>query len=130
MRILIVEDEAITAMHLEAVLEELGHDVCAIEATGEGAITAAARHLPDLVLMDVRLAGRMDGIAAAATIRNGYGIPSLIVTAFVDPGTRQRLSDCLPLGVISKPYSVNEIRQTLAGLVPPRPSPVDQARLS
>jgi len=117
MRLLIVEDEAITALHLEALLQDLGHQVCAVEATGEGAIRAAERHQPDLVLMDVRLAGQLDGISAAARIRNQYGIPSLLVTAYTDPGTQARARECEALGLIPKPYTTRQVERTLAGVL-------------
>lgn len=113
MRLLIVEDEAITALHLEAVLTGLGHEVCALEATGEGAIASAEAHRPDLVLMDVRLAGKLDGIAAAERIRRAFGIPSLLVTAFADPRTQERARDAEALGTISKPYTNRQIEQTI-----------------
>lgn len=114
MRLLIVEDEAITALHLEAVLTGLGHEVCAVEATGEGAIASAGQHRPDLVLMDVRLAGKLDGITAAERIRRAFGIPSLLVTAFTDPTTQERARDAEALGTIPKPYTSRQIEQTIS----------------
>lgn len=114
MRLLIVEDEAITAMHLEAVLTGLGHDVCAVEATGEGAILRAEALRPDLILMDVRLAGKLDGITAADEIRRRFGIPSLLVTAFSDPRTAARARDAEALGTIPKPYTTRQIERTIS----------------
>lgn len=113
-RVLIVEDEAITALHLESLVSQLGYEVCSVEATGEGAIAAAAAHKPDLVLMDVRLAGELDGIAAAMRIRREFGIPSLLVTAYTDPGTRERAKTCDSIGMLSKPYTARQVERMLA----------------
>ena len=65
MRVLIVEDEALIGMHLAMLVAELGHDVCAIVASAGAAITQAAAHNPDVVLMDIRLAEGSSGIDAA-----------------------------------------------------------------
>lgn len=114
MRVLIVEDEAITALHLESLVSQLGYEVCSVEATGEGAVAAAAAHKPDLVLMDVRLAGELDGIAAACQIRRQFGIPSLLVTAYTDDRTKQRAEHCKTMGMLSKPYTANQVERMLA----------------
>ncbi|WP_119678571.1 response regulator [Indioceanicola profundi] len=110
-RLIVVEDEAITALHLETLLAELGYQVCSVEATGEGAIAAAARHNPDLVLMDVRLAGQLDGLAAAHHIRSTYGIPSLLMTAFNDPGTVAKAKASGTIGFIPKPYTARQVEK-------------------
>lgn len=112
-RLVVVEDEAITALHLETMLAELGYQVCSVEATGEGAIAAAERHNPDLVLMDVRLAGKLDGLTAAEHIRRHYGIPSLLITAFSDPGTLARAEDCGTIGLLPKPYTPRQVERSV-----------------
>lgn len=129
-RLMVVEDEAITALHLEMLLAELGYQVCSVEATGEGAIAAAARYHPDLVLMDIRLAGELDGLSAAGHIRRTYGIPSLLLTAFSDPGTEARAEACGTLGLLSKPYTprqverrVREALEAISGALPPENAP-------
>jgi len=112
--VLIVEDEAITALGLELTVRSLGYEVCGIVASGEDAVAAAGDHRPDLVLMDVRLSGEMDGIAAAAAIRREYGIPSLLVTAFSDPQTYERARECRSVGLLAKPYTASQVERTLA----------------
>ena len=74
MKILIVEDEAIIFMHLEMLVEEFGHKVCAIATTARMAIAYAATHRPDLALMDIRLAEGSSGIDAAREIHGRHGI--------------------------------------------------------
>lgn len=113
LRVVIAEDEAITALHLRALIADLGHRVCAVEATADGAIASAARHHPDVVLMDIRLAGGGDGVTAACRIRRQHGIRSLFVTADTDAHTRERLQHAEPLGVLDKPYTPQAIARAL-----------------
>ena len=68
-RVLIAEDELLVAWHLESLVREQSHEVCGLVPDGDGAVEQAADLNADLVLMDVRLAGRMDGIEAARVIR-------------------------------------------------------------
>jgi CheY-like chemotaxis protein len=89
-RILIVEDEIILAMDMRARLTNLGYSVVSIADTGAAAITAAEQHQPDLILMDIRLYGGMDGIAAALEIRRHHDIPVIFMSAYTDEETLQR----------------------------------------
>ena len=86
-RILLVEDEAVTAMDLKTSLINLGYEVPATAAKGEAAIRLAAELQPDLVLMDITLAGSMNGIQAADVIRKASGIPVIFLTAHSDNET-------------------------------------------
>lgn len=113
LRVMIAEDEALTALHLQALVADLGHRVCAVEATADGAVASAGRHHPDMVLMDIRLAGGGDGVNAACRIRRQHGIRSLFVTADTDAHTRERLRDAEPLGVLDKPYTSQEVARAL-----------------
>ena len=83
-KILIVEDEAIIAMEIENQLQGLGYEVTSIVDTGEKAIKKAEEDKPDLMLMDIRIKGEMDGIEAAEEIRNRFGIPVVFSTAYLD----------------------------------------------
>jgi len=80
-RILITEDEQIVAEDLKMTLETMGYTVVGIASSGERAIELADGEKPDLILMDIMLAGKMDGIAAAHTIRSRHDIPVIYVTA-------------------------------------------------
>ncbi len=79
--ILIVEDEAIIAEDLAGKIRNMGYEVAGRTATGEEGLELARQHMPDLVLMDIRLAGAMDGIEAAQRIQNECKLPVLILTA-------------------------------------------------
>jgi len=108
-RLLIVEDEAIVARDLQGRLKRLGYQVCAIVASGAGAIEAASQHRPDLVLMDIVLKGDMDGIEAAEVIGRDYEIPTVFLTAYADQQTLQRAKLTVPLGYIVKPFTEREL---------------------
>jgi CheY-like chemotaxis protein len=108
--ILIVEDEMISALHLEQILIGLGYGVCATAASAPEAVQAAEDHRPDLVLMDIRLAGGTDGITAATEIRARLDIPSLFVTGHADSQTIERAQAANHIGFINKPYRAVDIQ--------------------
>ena len=112
-RILIVEDEAIPAMLLEEMVEDLGFIVCGKAVSGPGAVMAAEDYRPDLILMDIRLAQGTDGIEAAVEIRQRMGIPSLFMSAFSDKGTMARAEAAQPVGFVGKPYDETRLRIAL-----------------
>jgi len=102
-RMLIVEDESIVAQDLRYKLLAWGYQVAGIASSGEEAVRVAAELRPDLVLMDVRLPGRVDGIQAARAIGSRHNIPVIYLTAFSDDETLQRAKDSEPFGYITKP---------------------------
>ena len=108
-RILVVEDDNIIVMELEDRLQRLGYTVCATMASGEEALEKAEEMHPDLVLMDIRLKGAMDGIEAAAAIRARFDIPAVYVTAYADKDTLQRAKITEPYGYIIKPFEEREL---------------------
>lgn len=107
--ILIVEDEAVVAADLAGKLERAGYRVVGIASDGEEALETAAAQLPDLVLMDIRLAGQMDGIETAERIREARSIPVIYLTAHSDASTLQRASMTEPFGYILKPFDERDI---------------------
>ncbi|MDA0346757.1 MAG: response regulator [Verrucomicrobia bacterium] len=109
-KILIVEDEGITAEDIKDYLKSLGHDVIGICSTGEDAIEKARELDPDLVLMDIMLAGVVDGIQAAEIIREQDGIPVVYLTAYSDPQTLQRAKITEPYGYILKPFDQRDLQ--------------------
>ncbi|GEO38408.1 hypothetical protein SAE02_25560 [Skermanella aerolata] len=113
LQILLVEDEAISALALKRLVARLGHEVCAVTAMAEDAIRLAGEILPDIILMDIRLAGEMDGITAAREIRDRFGIGSIFMTANSDPATRALAENAQPLGFMAKPYSPMMVKTTL-----------------
>jgi DNA-binding NtrC family response regulator len=103
-RILIVEDERITAEDLEETLTDLGYVVTASVSNGADAIAQAGENLPDLALMDVRIQGDMDGTETARVLRERFNIPVIYLTAHADGSTVMRAKDAEPLGYITKPF--------------------------
>ncbi|MEF8864226.1 MAG: sigma 54-interacting transcriptional regulator [Salinibacter sp.] len=108
-RILIVEDEFAVAMALEDHLQALGYTVVDHVMTGAAAIERAAAADLDLVLMDVRLDGPMDGVEAAQRIRDDHPLPVVFVTAYSDDETLQRATGTTPFGYVVKPFNEREI---------------------
>lgn len=102
--ILVVEDKAIIAKDVQATLQKAGYLVPAIASSGEKAIRKAAELQPNLILMDIRLKGQMDGIEAAQKIREKYDIPIIFLTAHADEETLKRAVLTEPFGYILKPF--------------------------
>ncbi len=111
--ILIVEDESIVAENLQDELETLGYSVCGIASSGEQALKLEAKHAPDLVLMDIMLAGTLDGIATAAKMHERRYLPVVYLTAYSDSATLQRAQITEPFGYLIKPYKERELHSTL-----------------
>lgn len=107
--ILIVEDEAIIAYDLASKVQRLGYEVVGIASTGEEAIELARKHLPALVLMDIQLAGKMDGIAAAQVINRECILPILFLSANSILGIDQRARQAGGVGSIMKPFDKHDI---------------------
>ncbi|MCU0518009.1 MAG: ATP-binding protein [Oscillatoria sp. Prado101] len=112
-KILVVEDEAIIAEDIASRLEKMGYTVVDIVATGKDAIEAATANQPNLVLMDIMLQGKMDGIEAAEKIRTILGIPVVYLTANADETTLQRAKITGPFGYVLKPFKEKELRATI-----------------
>jgi PAS domain S-box-containing protein len=112
-KILIVEDEAIIAMELESQLQSLGYEVTSIVDTGEKAIQKAEEDKPDLILMDIRIKGEMDGIDTAEVIRNRFRIPVVFSTAYLDEERIDRAKITMPFGYVLKPIQERDLKVTL-----------------
>jgi PAS domain S-box-containing protein len=109
-KILIVEDESIVAQDLQAILEDLGYEVPVFVDCGELAIEKTAEIRPDLILMDIRLIGEMDGIEAAQKIKEKFDIPIVYLTAHGDEDTLSRAKITQPFGYLIKPFNEQELR--------------------
>lgn len=103
-KIMIVEDERITAADLQDTIAQLGYTVTATVSTGSDALREAEKNPPDLVVMDINIEGDLDGVEAAKRIRQRFGIPSVYLTAHADPDTLSRAKQAEPLGYILKPF--------------------------
>jgi diguanylate cyclase (GGDEF)-like protein/PAS domain S-box-containing protein len=110
---MLVEDERIVAFDLKRQLQGFGYQVGCVVASGEQAIHRAATEKPDLVLMDIHLEGRMDGIEAAAEIRARHRIPVVFLTAYAEDDTLSRALDSRPFGYLIKPCEGRELHATI-----------------
>lgn len=107
--ILIVEDEQIVALELEHRLTRMGHSVVGIVTSGEEAIEESRRLRPDLIVMDIKLQGELDGIAAATAIRKELDTAIVYLTAYADETTLQRAKVTQPYGYVLKPFHEREL---------------------
>ena len=112
-RILIVEDEPVVALDLQHTLEEMGHEVVSISECFEEAIESVIQHSPSLVMMDIHLQGKIDGIEACDAIYHGWKIPVVFLTAYVDEQTVNRAAASRPFGYLMKPYHAKELYAAL-----------------
>lgn len=112
-KIMVVEDEFIVAKDLKSHLEKLGYQITSLHSTGENAIPAARAERPDLILMDVVLAGEMDGVQAADSIRGEMGIPVVFLTAYSDQETTERAKATGPYAYLLKPFEGRELGVTI-----------------
>ncbi len=120
-QIMVVEDERITAKDIESALESAGYGVAGLVFSGEDAVRKAGELRPDLVLMDIKLEGKMDGIEAATQIRERYDIPVIYLTAFSNAGIVQRAKMTEPagyllkeqFGFLTKPFEESELNTTI-----------------
>lgn len=111
--ILIVEDESIVAKDIQHSLKKLGYNVLGICSTGEDAINSAKDLKPDLVLMDIMLKGEMNGVEAAAQIREENNIPVIFLTAYADENTLNKAKVSEPFGYIIKPFKEIDLHTSI-----------------
>jgi DNA-directed RNA polymerase specialized sigma24 family protein len=111
-RVLIIEDEAVIAMDLSDLVTAAGHEVCAMETTASGAVAAAKRERPDLVLADIQLADNSSGIDAVKEILASFSVPVIFITAF--PARLLTGERPEPTFLITKPYSPDMVRAAVS----------------
>lgn len=109
-RVLIVEDEIILAKNLQMKLTHLNYEVVAIASSGEDAVQQAVEIRPDIVLMDIMLAGEIDGITAAGRINDQLDVPIIYLTSFVSGNVIERVKLTQPFGYILKPFEERELQ--------------------
>jgi CheY-like chemotaxis protein len=112
-RILIVEDEVLVASYIEDVLAESGFGIAGVASSGVEALTVASQARPDLALVDIKLAGPMDGIEVALLLRSRFGVPSIFLSGMSDPEVMQRARDAAPLGFLEKPFRPSQVFNAL-----------------
>ncbi len=113
-RVLVVEDESVVQLHLCAIVERIGYQVSGAVRSAAEALESARLNPPDLVLMDIRLEGETDGIAAMQAIRAQRPVPVVYITAYADEATLARARATEPAAYLVKPFSQESVRATLA----------------
>ncbi|MBN1177848.1 MAG: response regulator [Anaerolineae bacterium] len=112
-RVLVVEDEGIVAEGIVSSLEDLGYVVSGVVGVAEEAVRQAGELQPDVVLMDVRLPGRMDGVEAAEQIQSRFDIPVIYLSAYSEDEMLRRAGPTQPAGYILKPFDVRTLHTTI-----------------
>lgn len=112
-KILIVEDEGIQAMNTKLTLLKLGYEVLPIAISGKSAIKLASTHKPDLILMDIRLRGTMDGIEATTVIKENGELPVIFISAYADDLTMERAKKTSPTAFLEKPVNETLLNKTI-----------------
>jgi len=119
-RVLIVEDQYFVAVDCELQLRSVGMECVGLATTAGGALDLAERERPDIIIMDIHLASRADGVEAALVIYERLGIRSIFASAHADAKTRAEAQRANPLAWIDKPFSsetlVDTVRKALAEL--------------
>lgn len=112
-RILIVEDETLVAMLLEIECQRSGYQILESVATGEEAVSLVQQDAPDILLMDIHLAGKIDGIETTRQIQAFADIPVIFMTSYSDQATMERARTLHPAAYITKPICLTELADVL-----------------
>lgn len=111
--ILIIEDDALVASSIQEVLEELGFAVAGIASSGPEALSLVSREVPDLALVDIRLAGSMDGIELAGELLRRFNVRSIFLSGAFNTETMARARRVEPLGFLAKPFRPSQVFNAL-----------------
>jgi CheY-like chemotaxis protein len=112
-RILIVEDEKLVALSIEKCLKDRGYEVLPMTSSGEEAVQRVSQLSPDLVLMDIRLRGKIDGVEAARQIEAHFKTPIIFLTAYSEESTLERAKLTQPFGYLTKPFEERTLQATV-----------------
>lgn len=115
-KILIVEDEAINALAIRFMLSKAGFSICGTVASGKEAIENVMNNKPDLILMDIRIAGDIDGIETASLIKEKIDIPVIFMTAYADISVEKKARALNPLAFLKKPIDVVDIQNIISSV--------------
>ncbi|MBU6402846.1 MAG: response regulator [Verrucomicrobia bacterium] len=112
-KILVVEDELVVALDIQTRLLRMGYEIVGRCSTGEDAVPLAINTKPDLVLMDILLAGKLNGIAAARQIRSKIDLPVVFLTAYSDDATLRLARLAEPVAYLVKPFDERTLKATI-----------------
>ena len=111
--ILVVEDEPLVASYIKDVLDGSGYAVAGVASSGPEALSLAEQHRPTLALVDIRLAGHMDGIEVARRLDEDFAVPVIFLSGVVDPAVEARARALRPLGFLRKPFRPSQVFNTI-----------------
>lgn len=115
-KILIVEDEALSAIDLHRILEKIGY-AAQITTSGEEAVELAGKEVPAVVLMDINIHGKMDGIQAAEKIGLAFGIPVIFMTGYNDEEIVAKTRHINPQAILSKPLDIEILKSAIKSAI-------------
>ena len=116
-RVMIVEDELITARAMQITLKAMGYEPCAMASTGDDAINRAETEKPDIILMDINLKGEMDGIEAARQIKTKSGVPIIFLSGYPDDERAKEAGADETCAYLVKPVEPVDIKMTIDSLL-------------
>ena len=114
MRIMLVEDEALTVMAMKMKLEQQGYTDIHTFASGEAALAAVGTLQPELVFMDIVLAGKLDGIETTIMLKKEHRCPVIYTTSYDDPETKRRAVESGAAAYLQKPISVSDLLKVIS----------------
>jgi len=126
LRVLVVEDEVLVADYIAEAIEEAGHEVAGVLATGEAALEAMDRNGVDLVLLDIKLKGSLSGVDVADAARKRL-VPHVFISGSGDPATRRAADATGPVAFLQKPFSPDRLAGLLKQLSSPQETPDEGA---
>ncbi len=112
-KLMVVDDEVIITTQLEEILAAEGYDVIGMATSGEDAIAMATERRPDLILLDIKMTGAMDGIATAEVVQTRLDIPVVFISAYADEDILERAKHLEPFGYVVKPVEKKQLRATI-----------------
>jgi DNA-binding response OmpR family regulator len=112
-KILIVEDELVFAMDLSNHLRKQGYEVTAVASNGLEAIMDAEKDKPDIILMDIRLKGKLDGVDTGKIIHQKLNIPIIYISALTDESTKKSVENVHPSAFLTKPFDEEELDEAI-----------------
>ncbi|WP_018476245.1 LytR/AlgR family response regulator transcription factor [Pontibacter roseus] len=113
LKLLIAEDDVVIAQNLSLSLEEMGYEVCQTVSTGEELLLSVHQHTPDLVILDITLEGKLDGIDTAAMLAKSTRVPFIFMTAFSDKETIDRAKQTNPHAYLVKPFDARTLQSSI-----------------
>lgn len=112
-KVMIVEDEVLIGLMLAKKLRARGYEVAEVQTSGEDAVERAGAEKPDVILMDVTLAGEMSGIEAAQIVKDQYDIPVIIFSGYDDKNFYEQVARVNPSAVLKKTGPISDITRAI-----------------